>query len=395
MLRTQSKSITKRKLLAKSWTHVHIGSGNDLGRWEYFFLNDKLVLLDFDKLALMTASKPSLIDEMTKAAEDQSSSLHKFLSQHPDRSLSTQLSKGDSKRTLPPQLRAGNKSKILMLKLMTGSPSVYIPGSSVKGALRTAYLVNQLKNGKISLPDRRRNSRGDKGYLDALKRSVNAQFNEMRSPENQLFQHILIADSKVFDESKLGIAKVEAASGGASQRGNRAHSGRGGQKQQLDIYCEVLRSEMEFELEFAARVEKIDKSLIRPIETLLEIADKFYRSVWDEEKQARVGERQNQDLGDFYADQEPPEDGYLIRLGYGSGQMSTSMLVPYREKYRNEFEKYADEPLRTGPIYRKRPELLDRSPYPFTAKCALADDGYEDPVGQPMGWIVISKEVVN
>jgi CRISPR/Cas system CSM-associated protein Csm5 (group 7 of RAMP superfamily) len=39
------------KINAVAWSHIHIGSGNKLDRWDYFFHDKKLWLLDEEKLA--------------------------------------------------------------------------------------------------------------------------------------------------------------------------------------------------------------------------------------------------------------------------------------------------------------------------------------------------------
>ena len=394
------RDIQTKKIEAQAWSHLHIGSGTVLSRWEYFFITengvDTLVLLDYNKLADMAQQQPTLVDNLTKAASDNSLSLHKFLAQHPDQTLAKRLSKPHSNRKLPPQLRAGNRTKISELRMMPGSPNVYIPGSSIKGALRTAYLVKEIQEGKIVLPQRPKQDESE--YKKTLKKEINRQFTDLNSPENKFFQNILISDSKTLDEEKLGIARVGSPSDENNRQGGPRPQMRGSQSQQVEVFCEVLLSQFTFDFEVSARASLTDGNLKSPVKYLFETADQFYRDIWIEEKQLRtVGLRQDPRLLNFYSNEEmtPPTDCYLLRLGYGSGQLATSILKPYRDHYKKDFGDEADRPLRTGPIYRKKPDLLTRQPYPFSAKCALADDGLDQPEAQAMGWVLIPKTYLN
>lgn len=396
-----ARKIDKRILHIKTWSHIHVGSGTTLSRWEYFFHKvdgaDQLFLLDQNSFANILTENPQLIVALTKAAEDSSSSLHKFLSEHPDKGLAPRLAKQHSQRALPGQLRNANKMSISELKLMPGSPSAYIPGSSVKGALRTAYLVDQFKREQINIPPRP--NQKSREYLSALKRAVNRQFTDFNSPENKIFQHILVCDSPVIDPKYLGVAKVGSPSDSLSGGGKRGPQHQN--KSQAEIYCEVLLSECPLKIEISTRPYKTNDYHHFSIKKLLELADKFYREVWELEKEFRnSGPRQDEDLKYFYNDKDlqPPTDSYLLRIGFGSGQLATSILSSYKKRYEREFGAAADEPLRNGPIYRTREDLLRRQPYPFSAKRALADDGIVDErgnpenVGQPLGWIIIPKK---
>ncbi|HEY9784774.1 MAG TPA: type III-A CRISPR-associated RAMP protein Csm5 [Candidatus Obscuribacterales bacterium] len=390
----------KARLKAKTWTHVHIGSGVELSRWEYFFRDDKLVLLDYAMLAKEAERNPQLIDALTDAADDDKGSLYSFLMRHPDKSLGARL--GEDTRVLPQEVARSNekKRKLRQCRLFTGSPKCYIPGTSVKGALRTAYLSHQIatdRNKKDWLP--RSPQFTDKDNLRSLQTPIMRQFNDIGSRENKLFQHVIVRDTRRFGNNDIGIATVDIYAPPPNGKGRRdQHQS---QQSKDDIYCEVILSEIPFEVQLILRKSELQESPIDSVEKLLDVADKFYRRVWEREKLARIShDRQNPRLKAFYNDPgfQPPDDHYLLRLGWGSGQHATSVLMDYREFYAQSLGTQADTPLRVGPSYNKPSghRLKERQPYPFSAKCALANDNDDgDPnKGQPLGWVIVSKKVV-
>ena len=60
---TKGSRLQTCKLQAETWTHTHVGSGKAISRWEYFFDQDRLVLLDYAKLADEALRTPDKIDE--------------------------------------------------------------------------------------------------------------------------------------------------------------------------------------------------------------------------------------------------------------------------------------------------------------------------------------------
>ena len=141
-----------------------------------------------------------------------------------------------------------------------------------------------------------------------------------------------------------------------------------------DLYCEVLKARSNFAFEV---IEKTTSTMQFP--TILKIADEFYRKIWDIEKVNRELSN-DKDIASFYKDYQPPENKFLLRLGFGSGQLATSILTNYKEKFGT------DQPLRIGPAYKKSTKKNDRVPYPYTAKSACTNQVYE-----PMGWVIIDK----
>lgn len=378
------------KLKAETWTHVHVGSGKMLSRWDYFYDQDKLVVLDYAKLADEGLRSPDLIDRMVEAADDPGGSLHSCLR---SRDQLTRRRLASSYRMLPDYLAKIDEDErdIRLLRLFAGSPKCYVPGSSIKGALRTAYMSDRVHRSKDKQAIFARDAADDMVSFRNFQFNISRPFRDLRSLDNDLFQNIIVRDTSTFKDKDMGIA-------GVSIYARQRVSHRGDVKRVLpsdeDEYCEVILCQSKFEIELVIRTERLRNKPVKSAADLLETADRFYRRVWDFEK-LNQGElkRRRSDVADFYMDDgtKPSDDFYLLRMGYGSGQHGTSLLIDYKDHYGSEYGDLSDVPLRHPSLYRRTPKLKTRMPYPYTARAAAAGGVSER---QPLGWIVISKDMV-
>jgi CRISPR type III-A-associated RAMP protein Csm5 len=378
------------KLKAETWTHVHVGAGKSLSRWEYYFDQDRLVLLDYAKLADEALRTPDLIDKMVAAADEPGGSLHACLR---TRDALTRRRLAAGYRVLPEYLAKADEEdrQIRMLRLLTGSPKCYLPGSTIKGALRTAYMSDRVNRSKDKQAIFARDANDEMVSFKNFQFNIGRPFRDLRSLDNDLFQNVLVRDTATFKDKDIGIAGVNIY---ARQRTSQ----RGETKRVIpsdeDEYCEVVLCQSKFEIEMVLRTERLKNKPIKSVVDLLETADRFYRRVWTYEKtnQGQLKRRRG-DVADFYMDDgtEPSDEYYLLRMGYGTGQPGTSLLIDYKEFYQTEYTDTADVPLRHPSVYRRNPKLKTRMPYPYTARAAAAGGVAER---QPLGWIVIAKDMV-
>lgn len=387
---TKTSRLQICKLKAETWTHVHVGSGKTLSRWEYFFDQDKLVLLDFAKLADEGLRTPDLIDRMVEAADDPGGSLHSCLR---TRDQLTRRRLAACYRLLPDYLAKidDEERQIRALRLFAGSPKCYLPGSTIKGALRTAYMSDRVHRSKDKQAIFSRDSNDEMVSFKNFQFNIGRPFRDLRSLDNELFQNVIVRDTGSFKDKDIGIA-------GVSIYARQRVSQRGDTKRILpsdeDEYCEVILCQTKFEIELVLRTDKLRTKPIKSATDLLEAADRFYRRVWDYER-INQGElkRRKSDVADFYMDEgtKPDDDYYLLRVGYGTGQHGTSLLIDYRDHYSSEYGDMADVPLRHPSVYRRNPKLKTRMPYPYTVRAAAAGGVSER---QPLGWIVVAKDMV-
>ena len=386
---TKGSRLQTCKLQAETWTHTHVGSGKAISRWEYFFDQDRLVLLDYAKLADEALRTPDLIDKMVQEADAPAGSLHACLR---TRDQLTRRRLAAAYRQLPEYLAKLNEEErqIRSLRMFAGSPKCYLPGSSIKGALRTAYMSDRVVRSKDKDAIFARDSGDDTTNFKNFQFNINRPFRDLRSLDNELFQNIIVRDTAAFKDRDTGIASVSiyARLTQGSKARTRQDSG------DEDEYCEIILCQSKFEIEIVLKTEKLRGKPIKSAADLLETADRFYRRVWDFER-TNQGElkRRKSDVSEFYMDEgtKPSNDFYLLRVGYGCGQPGTSLLMDYKEHFTPQHGGAADSPLRHPSIYRRNPQLRTRTPYPYTARAAAAGDVAER---QPLGWIVINKDMV-
>lgn len=384
---------------ARAWSHVHVGCGKDVGRWEYFFANDnkQLAFLDYDRLATEAMVNETLIDEMTVAAgKDPGGSLHKFLRKYDleDSELRSRLYNDSGLRSLPVSLQNVDPDArhIRRIRLFNGSPRCYVSGSSIKGAIRTAYMssiIDESKSKSEILP--RDPAADDFTNLRMLRERLSKNFRP-GTDDTRLFQNFIVRDSEALNPSEMGIASIALYGGGNvdAKKHNEKKAGK-----VSDEYAEVLLGKSEFRIEALLRTSGRLQAPIKDCRSLMERADKFFRRVWEEELQTQIelkkSGKEKADLIEFYENERVSEEFYLVRLGYGAGQMANSLLLDYRDYYADTLPDSADEPLRHSFLYtRKRTDLKKRKPYPFTARSALAADLDK---WRPLGWIALSKDV--
>ncbi|MBX9722172.1 MAG: type III-A CRISPR-associated RAMP protein Csm5, partial [Candidatus Obscuribacterales bacterium] len=384
-----------------AFTHLHIGCGRDVGRWEYFFTADKqqLSFLDYDKLAEEAVVNESLIDELTEAASrDVGGSLQRFLLNYEskDPGLKQRICSSAGLRTLPSLLRdlSPEARSIRRMRLFVGSPKCYIPGSSIKGALRSAYVSNLIENSKYKEEFMPRDSHADDfTNLRMLRERMQKTFRNS-SEDTRFFENLIVRDSSAIDSQQMGIASIGlfGSSKKSSQNNDRPKAGN-----DSDEYAEVMLADTKFQIEISLRTCRSYALPLSGVEQLMQISDHFFRQVWAAERANQQSLKSQgkgvKDTLDFYegAQTQIPDDCYLLRVGYGTGQMAHSVLLNYRNHYAKEFGQRADHPLRHSSIYaRKRPELKARDPYPFTSRSALAGEREQ---GLPPGWILVSKNL--
>lgn len=380
---------------AKAWTPIHIGCGLELGRWEYFFSNaDKLVYLDYEKLAVEAIENENLIDELTKAAaNDPGGSLHRFLCklEESDTTIRDRIGSWRVQREIPTSLksRPAAERSIRLLRLFNGSPNCYVPGGSIKGSIRTALLSSSIANSQTKedlLP--RDPSADDYTNLRMLRERMSKTFRP-HTDDTRFFQGLLVRDGKPINPTNMGIASLLIFSS--------VKKGKAKEQTASDEYAEVLLPDSELELEMTLRLARLQQSNIRDIREILNTCDKFYRRIWEEERlnlnELAKLNKASPDVLDFYESStcRVPDDFFVLRLGYGAGQMSNSVLLEYRDHFSRTMSKArADAPLRHSALYmRKRTDLKKRNPYPFTSRSALAG---ENEKWRPMGWLAISKD---
>lgn len=344
----------KYKLHCKTLSPVHIGSGEVLSRWEYYiYQNNFYRVLDFT-WTLLNSANDKLIDKVVKKINEnnQGHSFKKFfdsLEEDIDISLIHEkyLDKCFSRIPIKTTLTT---EKISDINLFSGSPNYIIPGSSIKGALRTGITVNDLEKCLDS-------SRNKNEIFNKIKFNERKAF-EVNSRDSKNFQSVQISDV-VLQSNNLSIRELKYLKGDTF------------------ILAELLDEDFEFDIEITHTEykNKLYKNEIDPTykaydfrNDILQKASSFYKKVWDHLLQ------NDNYVQEFYKNNNSMitnEGSYLLRLGFGAGQLSNSILLPWQEKIKD------DKLLRNGKARGKS------GLYPSTIKRTAN--------GMPLGWVLITK----
>lgn len=259
----------------------------------------------------------------------------------------------------------------------------FIPGSSLKGAIRTAVLVDWLLNtpsGKRQLGEIKRHV--DKRDLKSLKK-MNLERNCFGSIANDAFRHLRISDSGVINQSALSVSEMKRVSLRARRQSFK--------KRQSDIpqWSETLMPSTTSGvlLSMTAPKGKTGFSFLneQSLSSLFAVVNKVSLDSCLHELDELEENKTFKDFFRFYEDLERDirslkSNEAILRLGGGKTWFDNSIgLSVDSEKFGPEslFEKYLDL-------------LLDikKLPFPSTRSAIVRNN---IPVS-PLGWVKLSVE---
>lgn len=324
------------KIKAEILTPIHIGDGTELEPLEYVIKHKfnkvnlkewlstlsgekaeefkRLTGRDYAQMTILTALRRFVkdnidIDKFTEWSAD--------ISEAVKRRYEERFDAPENQLPMSPFIRTGNKP--------------FLPGSSIKGAIRTAYL-NFLKKGAQSLSEKRR---ADLVEGELLKAIVKGKDDRSRfAIDKDPFRAIKVKDVPLPDNSTFFAEVINH-----NKKDNRINP------TNIQILSEVTYSKLvgksiTFELEiivdkkvlshYDSGINSVHKGLT--IGNILEACDNFYKDALKEErdkflKNAIGGEA----IGNAYQQiLVNAKDGYLCRLGWGSGLISMTISEDLR-----------------------------------------------------------------
>ncbi|MDI6697474.1 MAG: type III-A CRISPR-associated RAMP protein Csm5 [Candidatus Saccharicenans sp.] len=286
------------KIKLKILTPVHISSGVELSPSEYFIdkvtnelkvvnLNSLIRDSDFKKFEQTFVDKAASSRYLGEIIPD-----HKLLNRHVLYSIPTS-----------PDFRAANK--VNLKAFIKSGGRVYIPGSSIKGAILSALLYRALleekERSKISsLLTSKDKSVAKRAYDDLLDRCYK-NLSENPPPEKMRFLSLFsVSDTALKKPQECLKADICHVVGARSSR-------------PIPIMYETLRPETVFEFDLKKNRCRFSEKQI------LEICDDFYKKVAHKENLQQS------------------ENPYLIRLGQGSSRYAVSFLIAAEELQISEY----------------------------------------------------------
>ena len=269
------------KVKIKTLSPVHIGSGEKISPSEYFYDNQYYYRLSMDRL-ISSLNKEQLEKFIELSARGLSVSEvidEKTLEKFVDYKLPLHESaKNYLKR----------KHRIQVNLEIKTAGKAYIPGSSIKGSILSGvyyYLIKEKADKNLKNMIERR----EKFY------DIQDELFKLLGGKNRFFHWLDVSDSDLKKlEYSLELAHIRVA----DRKGKEIRGG-------IPILVEVIKEGVEFE--FKMKQPSEDSPDIKDI---LKNADGFYREIAKKEGKNNL-----------------PREGYILRIGHGSGVLSTSFLL--------------------------------------------------------------------
>ncbi|MHA1414433.1 MAG: type III-A CRISPR-associated RAMP protein Csm5, partial [Promethearchaeota archaeon] len=187
-------------------TPLHIGNGTTYGKMDYFFDEKNKSICLYDDKKLLDKLKPEQIDKIFKSNRD-----FRFYERIYDNIIETfHLNKYDFilKRI---HTRENPQNNNIEEFIKNGMNKIYVPGSSVKGAIRTALIYEFLKESQFSKKFKHQLNMRIGGYKQFFNHIKELFFSSIpiKNPSEDIFKKIRITDSKSYSpEDYCLIQKV-------------------------------------------------------------------------------------------------------------------------------------------------------------------------------------------
>jgi CRISPR type III-A-associated RAMP protein Csm5 len=262
---------------------VHIGSGDTLAKLDFWIENNKFNRVDIDSLLEDKDALPYLkTNPLTSDKRINEIFPLQLLNKHKSYEL--------------PIHRSCTLQRVNQVKEYIKSKNkVYIPGSSLKGAILSGviYYIATQKQIQPNLY---------KEYNDFLEEI----FKNLSITNNQrarFSQWLNVTDSNLLEIQNT----LELSCAYVTYKKDK--------KKGLHINYETLKIGTSFEVELATSIDNFKFGRYEP-QQILEFATKFYEKIYNEEKALN-----------FIVLPEIPPKSYLLRIGQGSTKLSTSLML--------------------------------------------------------------------
>lgn len=295
-------------LILTAWSPLFIGNGNRYTKKEYLHnrLNGKVSFFDTQKFFSFLVER-NLVEKYTQFMLSGQSSLWEFLTRD------CRIPDSDLKPLTRYQVAVGDTLELREIHAFQRDAygRAYVPGSSVKGALRTAWLLDAVlddRAGNHTLPPPSKNKKvafPEEDYVNLLRLSQKQRSDAV----NSIFRGIQISDSQPIPDKQMMLAgKFDAfTNGGFSLNSNRGIP--------LRRECVAPSTHIRFRL-------TLDQSILKgritkeTLEHAIQRYDAYYQQTY--------GRKFTPPAGSVSLPQQP----YLI-LGGGTGFFSKSLAYPY------------------------------------------------------------------
>ena len=222
------------------------------------------------------------------------------------------------------------------------SDNVYIPGSSIKGAIKTAIFYDILSDEDIDEIYDLIQNRGNKNVVPkgSYNRFIDSFFSAPRgnSAQKNILRFLQISDSTIYNLPTIHeIISIMAESSGGMPRGVRNYSRNGAVvRTYLETIDEnkILQSDFTInnDLEVLSELDLMDKSFILDIDYIKKAIYNFSNDLIQHELEF-ADKYDVDDLTKFYnsLSKYNKEESPVLRIGAGSGFMATTIALKIKD----------------------------------------------------------------
>ena len=348
------------KYQLKTITPVHIGTGETLSQIDGFYDSGRWHRVDID--AVLAAVPESELNRLTVAMGGRNFQWREYLPKNQPSSRYTLPCPEDPRET---EIRE-------TIKHPSNRPM--IPGSSIKGAIRTALLWDLIGDNKREAQNELRQKSNRSSVGRGIERRVFG-----KDPNHDLMRAVQVSDTAPIpiEALEMGVAWTVTL----NQRGELVQKREGGRE--YKTFAEQIRAEQTFDFSI-----KIDKSLFRPREKReLSFSEQQEQVICDdlaaacnwtsiglaEAEAGFFGEYRLDEIADFYDKLvgrienliENPADGvFVLPIGWGTGYRAktvTELLTQDDNDLMRQVRQYYNLGRRGHPKFPKtRRVLYDR-----------------------------------
>lgn len=299
------------KLILETITPVHIGSGDTIDPYEYI-ITDKLYKINLWKFISYLNTRDEGI--FLKISSSDMIETRKFIKEKAELSNITEYSMNineDTYNIYVNKLNDENNQLSIQTFVKTLDRS-FIPGSSVKGPIRTALLF----------------SMADKPITDTW--NIQQNVFKFKNPHNDPFRALSISDSPPIDHDNMLVCPVKTYARNKKKNDKFEATGLIALVEGIDSYYTGKAVKISHNINIDSDLQKRNNFIDINADKIASSCNEFYQRVIEEE----LNFYENSDISYAYDTYEKlendlhlfeKENAFMLRLGWGSGYNSLTI----------------------------------------------------------------------
>jgi len=389
------------QMTLKTISPVHIGSGAKLYRSDFITQNGQCIVIDENRLLNWIAGRPDaerLAITLADSLRDPKRGIQDFLSREP---LKSQLLLSSVQAY---SLKFSGRPRDVLVFIKDDGQQPYIPGSSLKGALRSALLRGKMlgdtalqKHACLQIQQGVPRKKTNSEQIEAKLFVPSAQSGG-KAPNFDINRMLVIRDSEAIPSGKLQVAPIKVLSVDLRDGLSLKKVVSRGSEFPMEIYAEVLQNGISVHMELVWQTHFLSKQArklgFQTVEYLFAFLPEYCRrasqNLLEQERdfykrhgQAELQEWFEKRLSELNA---LPENAFYLPLGWGSGYDAKTITDLLGEKtFETVVKSFKNTEGLGKPGRRRDANWLGPADSPKSRKVVVHADGRLE----PLGWVEV------